>query len=112
SRLLLAAAVIASVGMLLPGEEPAKPPSKAEIMKLVQQLGDNDFDKREEASQKLWALGEATEPALQDATKSDDAEVSRRARELLDKFKWGIYPDTPKGVAEAISRYQGADQGT
>jgi tetratricopeptide (TPR) repeat protein len=111
-RSLLVLVAVSCVALVLPAEEPAKPPSKADIQKLVQQLGDNDFDKREEASKKLWEIGEATEPLLQEATKSDDVEVSRRARELLDKFRWGLYPDTPKAVAEAIARYQSADQGT
>ena len=48
----------------------------------------------------------SAEPALQEAGKSDDAEVMRRAKELLDKFKWGIYPSTPKAVVELIGRYQ------
>ena len=44
------------------------------------------------------------------ATKSDDAEVARRAGELAEKFRWGIYPNTTPKVLALISRYQGADE--
>ena len=44
---------------------------------------------------------------LKEALKSDDVEVQRRAQELVDKFKWGIYADTPAKVVQMIQRYQG-----
>jgi tetratricopeptide (TPR) repeat protein len=87
------------------------PPSKEQIAKLVKQLGDNEFDVREAASRKLWEVGEVAEEALKEAAKSEDAEVSRRATEILAKFKWGLYPDTPKKVVELIESYQSADAG-
>jgi len=85
-------------------------PTKEQIARWIQQLGDNQFDVREEASRKLWQAGQAAEESLQAAAKSEDAEVKRRAEELLEKFRLGIYPDTPKEVAEMVSRYQTADQ--
>lgn len=102
--LLLGSAVLAHQAVQ---KAPGKP-TKELITRWIVLLGDNDFNVREEASQKLWDAGDAAEPALQEAAKSEDAEVARRARELLDKFKWGIYPDTPKAVVELITRYQGA----
>ena len=66
---------------------------------------------REEASKKLWEAGEAAEAggAWRDP-KSGDAEVARRAGELDEKFRWGIYPNTPPKVLELITRYQSADE--
>ena len=87
------------------------PPDKEQIAKLVKQLGDNDFDVREAASRKLLEVGEPAEDALATAAKSDDAEVSRRATEILERFKWGLYPDTPKNVAELIEAYKAAEAG-
>ncbi len=87
---------------------PAKP-TKEQIARLIAQLGNDDFEAREEATKKLWEAGDVAEPALQEAAKSDDAEVSRRAKDLLDKFKWGIYPNTPQAVVEMITRYQGGE---
>ncbi len=77
----------------------------------MRDLGDDNFLVREEASRRLWAAGTAAEKALRGATGSPDAEVSRRARDILERFKWGIYPDTPKKVVELINRYQEGDRG-
>src|SRR5713101_7859337 len=92
-----------------PTAAPNPPPTPEQINRWVQQLGDKDFDQRQEASKRLWEAGETAEKALTAATKSDDAEVRRRATEILDKFKWGIFPETPKGVVDLIKRYQSAE---
>jgi hypothetical protein len=88
----------------------AKPPTPEQVAQWVKELGDNEFDVRESASKKLWEAGEAAEAAVLAATKSPDAEVARRAAELNDKFRWGIYPDTPPKVLGLITRYQAADE--
>src|SRR3954468_2377757 len=46
---------------------------------LIKQLGDNDFDRREQASQKLKDFGPPVVALLQTATQDADAEVSRRS---------------------------------
>ena len=89
-------------------DSPAKP-TKAQIAQWVRQLGDDDFSSREAASKKLYEAGRAAESALQEATHSDDAEVARRAAEIMDRFKWGLYPDAPKVVVDLVSRYRAAD---
>jgi Tfp pilus assembly protein PilF len=83
-------------------------PSREEIARKVRELGDDGFVVREEATKFLWQAGRAAEAALKEALKSDDAEVVRRARDILEKFKWGIYPDTPKNIVELIERYRAA----
>src|SRR6188768_1686330 len=63
--------------------EPANPRSDnraAQIEQLIQQLGDEKFEVREAASRGLAALGQRARAALEQATKSDDAEVASRAR--------------------------------
>ena len=99
--LLLGMAVVTTAAIAAPAA-----PTKEQIAKWVAQLGDNDFAVREQATKKLWEAGQPAEAALQAAAKSDDAEVSRRAKDILEKFKFGIYPDTPQKVADLISRYQ------
>ena len=94
--------------VLCAAEPPAKP-SKDQIAQWVKQLGDDDFSTREEASAKLYQAGKDAEEALQEAVTSDDAEVARRARAILDKFKWGLYPDATKSVVDTINRYRAAD---
>ena len=93
----------------LPAEAPQPVATPEQIARWVEQLGDKDFDKRQEASKRLWEAGEPAEKPLEAAAKGDDAEVRRRATQILDKFRWGIYPDTPKRVGELIGRYQAAD---
>jgi tetratricopeptide (TPR) repeat protein len=81
-------------------------PTPQEITKAVKQLGSKNFRQRKQASDFLWAAGKAAEAALQKAAKSKDAEIARRAREILEKFKYGIYPDTPKQVLGLIKEYR------
>src|SRR5262245_5003036 len=89
---------------------PVLPPSRKDIDDWVRQLGARDFASRERAQRRLWEAGERAEEALKKATSSDDAEVRRRAGEILSKFKWGIYPNTPKKVVALIEQYQAADR--
>ncbi len=89
-----------------PDRPAASKPTPKQIAQWVEELGDNDFKVRENASKKLWQAGAAAESALEKALQSDDAEVVRRARELLDKFRWGIYPDTPDDIVALIHAYQ------
>jgi len=83
--------------------------SSNEIARAVQQLGAGDFPTREKATQLLWSAGRAAEPALIDASKSADPEVAERARELLDKIRYGIQPDTPAALQELVRRYHAGD---
>jgi hypothetical protein len=61
--------------------------SKAEIEKLVADLGSDDFQTREAATTKLALIGEDALPYLEKAEKSDDAEVRRRAEELRTNMR-------------------------
>jgi tetratricopeptide (TPR) repeat protein len=88
----------------------AEPPTKEQIARWITELGDERFAVRERASKQLWEAGEAAESAVVEAMKSSDVEVSRRARSLADKFKWGYYPGTPPQIVERIDRYRGADE--
>jgi predicted Zn-dependent protease len=103
---LLTAAVLILVPSLV-----AEPPTKEQIARWIKELGDDSFATREQASKRLWEAGQSAEAAIREAVKSPDVEVARRARALLDKFKWGLYPDTPPQVAAFIQRYRGADFG-
>jgi tetratricopeptide (TPR) repeat protein len=86
------------------------PPAREQVIRWTQQLGDDNFRRREEASQRLWEAGEAAEDALRAALDSPDAEVSRRARDVLDRFKWADYPDTPERVRTLVNRYLSGDR--
>ncbi|MHB1423720.1 MAG: tetratricopeptide repeat protein [Gemmataceae bacterium] len=106
-RFLLAPSLLL-LALLVPSANTSEPTTK-QIVDWVDRLGDNDFKVRENASQKLWEAGAAAESALEKALQSSDREVVRRARELLDKFRWGIYPDTPADIVALIRAYQSSE---
>lgn len=62
-----------------------------DIEVLIAQLGHDDFDRREAASQRLDALGEDALPALRAALTARDAEVRRRASELIGLIERRLY---------------------
>jgi hypothetical protein len=59
----------------------------AQIQAAVADLGSSQFRKREEAMALLLRHREKSYPALKQAAKSSDAEVSKRAEELMDKLE-------------------------
>jgi len=88
---------------------PDAAPSTETIDSLITDLGSASFIKREEATQRLWEVGAPAEAALLSAEKSPDAEVRRRARIVLGRFRLGIYPDTPKNVVTLIRQFTSGD---
>jgi len=64
---------------------PAK--SEQEIKCLIDRLGSNRFEEREQASQELLRLGKSALYRLKEAMKSPDAEVRRRAQQLVERIE-------------------------
>jgi tetratricopeptide (TPR) repeat protein len=93
----------------LPGDD-AKP-REPSVEDLVRDLGSPVFSRRQRASEKLWHRGRAALPALEKAADDPSPEVSRRAREILDKFTWGNFPDTPRPVLDQITAFRTAKSG-
>jgi hypothetical protein len=67
----------------------ARPPAPApgDLDALVLQLGSESYAERETASRVLEALGPPALPALRAALRSDDAEIRRRARYLVEEIQ-------------------------
>ena len=63
-----------------------QPGDDGRIKGLVRQLGDDDFDRREDASLQLTGFGLRARPFLQNAVFSPDVEVAHRARECLKQI--------------------------
>jgi tetratricopeptide (TPR) repeat protein len=84
----------------------AADPPKSDPDKLARDLGSAVFAERDKASRELWKLGEAARSALEKAARSDDPEVAKRAEDILEKFNWGIFPDTPAGVLKQIKEFR------
>jgi hypothetical protein len=59
----------------------------ARISDTVNRLGDDDYQKREEATNELLTLGAVAYPALLEASQSEDPEVARRAELLLEQIR-------------------------
>jgi tetratricopeptide (TPR) repeat protein len=87
----------------------SKEPSAEQIQKAIEELASPRFAVRERASKLLWEAGSAAEPALREATKNKDEETANRAKGILDKFDWGLYPDTPAEVVKLIEKFRGGD---
>ncbi len=87
------------------------------IKKLIRQLGDDDFNQREDASLQLSGLGLRARPFLQEAASDADAEIAHRAKECLKQVDEGTAAEVvaaavrllakrkPDGAAEALLIY-------
>src|SRR5665213_852822 len=87
------------------------------IKMLIRQLGDDDFNQREEASLQLNGMGLRAKPFLQRATSDSDAEIAHRAKECLKQIDEGTAATVvgaavrtlaklkPDGGAEALLAY-------
>ena len=92
----------------LPAAAPPADPTPGQIQRWIEELGDDAFAVREAAMKKLAGAGAVAETPLQAALKNADVEIARRAKTLLEQFRWGIYPDTPAEVVKLIRSYQSA----
>jgi len=107
-----APAVVLIAGLALAAPEPTpapQGPKPEEIQKAIADLASPRFAVREKASKVLWEAGAVAEPALRAAAKSPDEEIANRAKAILDKFDWGLYPDTPAEVVKLIEKFRGGD---
>jgi HEAT repeat protein/outer membrane protein assembly factor BamB len=57
------------------------------VRSLIEKLSSDDFALREGASRELFALGRRSLPSLRDAAKDKDAEVARRAKQLIERIE-------------------------
>ncbi len=97
---LLAAAVVTHGAVF--AEDAAKSP---DISELVAQLGHDEHEMREDATQALAALGEKAKAQLQKAAKeTKDPEIQKRAKELLlaiaRKEAWKTLSEEERAIAD------------
>ena len=81
-----------------------KVPGKS-LAALIQDLSDEKFRVRENASREIWSIGEPALPALQETAAGKDPEQAYRARELIRKIQLHITPDTDPAVLSLVERY-------
>jgi len=68
-------------------QAPTTRPTEDRISQLITKLGDDDFNVRQEAQEELRKMGQPALPALREAAKSADPEVSSRAESLLTQIE-------------------------
>jgi hypothetical protein len=68
---------------------PAPPPDdkKPQAVRLVAQLGDDSFEKREAAQDELVKLGKPAVKIIEEGTRHKDAEIAARCAAILEAFK-------------------------
>lgn len=90
-------AALAGLGVRLP-VNPVGPEGNAlrRIPELVDGLDSEDFEVRDRAMNALADIGAAAREELEKAARSDDLELSHRAREILDRIEGG--PDAIDGA--------------
>ena len=90
-----------------PSTAPAvKPPTADEIRQAIEDLGSKRFVVRDRAKKFLFEAGSAAEQALSEAAKSTDEEIASAAKSILERFEWGLYPNTPDKTRELIERFR------
>ena len=72
---------------------------------LIRELSDDKFRIREEASRKIWMIGERALTALEEIAAASDPEQAYRARDLIRKIQLHITPETDPTVIEIVERY-------
>ena len=77
-----------------------------QISTAIAQLGADQYKDRESATEELFREGISIVPQLRVAAKvNDDAEIRARATMILERFKIGVFADTPPDVADLAEKY-------
>ena len=98
--------LLLSLGLLIGGQMPGP----ASIEQAVKQLGDEDFQTRERATEYLINTGAEAKAAVEAAAKSTDPEVVLRAKIILKRLASGIGPNTPPEIIALLDDFQAADR--
>jgi len=91
-------------------ETAVKAPEKS-LDVLIHELANESFRVREDASRKIWQIGDSALEELQKAAAGPDPEQAYRARELIRKIELHITPDTDPSVIKLVELYAKAAPG-
>jgi hypothetical protein len=98
----VAAAAAKQAGAKAPVQEPPKAEEAERIAKLIAQLGDAEWARREEAQGVLKGMGRKIERELEAGAKSKDAEVAGRCAELLKGLRNPRGDEPAEGPPEPV----------
>jgi HEAT repeat protein len=98
---------IAAVPAPIRADEPASAAPEQAIQRWIDQLGSERFKEREQAARELSKLGKSALPGLKGASQSPDAEVRRRAQQLVERIESPTGPPVvvPVQIAPALKIY-------
>ena len=85
-----------------------KVPEKS-LETLLHELADPQFHTREDASRRIWEMGESALSALQDTAAGNDPEQAYRATELLRKIQFYLTPTTDPVVIQLTESWEKAN---
>ena len=84
---------------------------REQIEALIRQLGHEQFPRREEASEKLVAIGPPAASFLREATRDSNVEVSKRAEQCLTEIGGAPDPALLGAVVRSLARHR-PDEGS
>lgn len=79
------------------------------LMSIELDMRSENFDRRQQAMLRLWSDREAYRPWVEQAALDPDPEVARRANWILDRWRRGLLPDTPRDIAEQLQSSGSSD---
>ena len=109
-RQLLAGLLLMLLASSLPAQQPASQQEDeqitARVQSLIEQLGDEQFRRREFAQRQLLEIGLNAYDAIHRAQNHDDIEISKRARYLVRsmRIQWSRADDSP-AIRRALMGY-------
>jgi len=72
-------------------------------------LRSGNFDQRQQAMMRLWADHETYRAWVENAVHDPDIEVARRANWVLDRWRRGLLPDTPREISNRLEGIYGPE---
>lgn len=115
---LVGFSVAFAAGTLL-GQESRNPSPKGEpsgefseqVLELRREnLGADDYARRQMATRELWSERATAREEVERAARDADPEVAARARWILDRWQKGLLPDTPPEVLRRLAGLEGAER--
>lgn len=80
-------------------------PDATQIEKLVKQLGDDDWRKREQATEELKRIGLSARETLMTLLSHADSEVAARVRRVLEELPWAIENEDDADAVELLRNF-------
>ncbi len=99
---MVIAALVSAVWAVPAWGETAPKDQAEQIARLVEQLGADSYQARQEAQKKLIEVGEPAVAALEKALNSSDAEVRVRAEKALEEIRKGAFGRASEAMAKNL----------